>query len=167
MGDEHIVVGRIKRPVGLKGEVEVHVESDEPTRFQPGSRLLGGPDRRPLRISRSRVHGERRIVAFEDVGDRTAAEALGGMELFVPTSEVRELPEGEFWDFELVGCEVVSPEGERLGEVVAVMHPPGSDMLVIEADGREHLVPLVRALVPHVDRGARRLTVDPIPGLLE
>jgi 16S rRNA processing protein RimM len=162
----YLVVGVLGRPVGLKGEVEVEVVTDDPSRFVPGSRLVVGGPARPLTLSSVRRHGERTIVAFEEVPDRTGAEALRGAELVVPMSAARALGPDEFWDHDLVGCEVVVTDGRDVGTVVDVLHSAANDVLVVRGGGDEHLLPLIRDVVRSVEPG-RRITIDPMPGLLE
>lgn len=160
-------VGVVRRAVGLRGEVEVVVMSDDPARFSSGSVVYTADAGTPLTIDRVRVHRERTIVSFRGVGDRTSAEALRGNELVVPREEARELGEGEYWDFELVGCTVQTVEGEHIGRVREVLHPPANEILVVGDAGREHLIPFIRDVVRAVDRSEGRIVIDPLPGLLD
>lgn len=156
-------MGIVGRAVGLGGEVEVRVVSDDPTRFEPGSLVLAGEARRPLVVLRRRAHRDRVIVAFEEVRDRDAAEALRGVELVVAASRARTLESGEYWDHDLRGCEVVTTEGVRAGTVTDVLHGKANDVLVV--DGR-HLVPMTREVIRSVVAG-ERVVVEPLPGLFE
>ncbi|HEX5631475.1 MAG TPA: ribosome maturation factor RimM [Acidimicrobiia bacterium] len=148
MTDDFIRVGRIGRPHGVRGEVTVLVETDDPTRFAPGAVLHRPPDD-DLLVERSQPYRDRgRIVAFAGVGDRGAAETLRGTVLWADAAARRAAGPGEYWVDELVGLTAVSPEGAVLGRVRSVESAPGQDRLVvITADGREVLVPFVSALV--------------------
>ena len=166
-----LVVGRVARAHGITGEVAVEVRTDSPdARFADGALIETDPaDRGPLTVRRSRWHSGRLLVCFEGVTDRTAAEALRGTLLVADstTSPSGDDPD-EFWDHQIEGLAAVTTAGELLGVVEQVAHPPGADLLVIRAaDGRELLVPFVRAIVPEVDLAGRRLVVDPPPGLLD
>lgn len=163
----HLVVGEIGPPVGLRGEMHVLVLSDDPRRFAPGATVLLEASGRSLTVRRTREQRDRTVVSFEEVVDRTGAEALRGSRLVVPVSEARELEEGEYWDHELIGAIVVTDDGTEVGRVAEVLHPPGNDVLVVRSGGREHLVPLVAAFVRGVDRSAHRIEIQPIPGLLD
>ena len=144
------------------------VDSDDPSRFEPGSRLLLGPALDPVTVIRSRTHNERRIVGFVEVPDRTEAETLAGRELLVPVDQTRDLGPGEWWDHDLIGCRAETVSGDEIGHVTALEHPPGNDLLVVEVpDGSERLIPLVNAIVVEVDVPGKRIVVDPVPGLLE
>ncbi|MDQ6649421.1 MAG: ribosome maturation factor RimM [Actinomycetota bacterium] len=166
-----LVVGRIGRAHGVRGEVSVDVRTDAPDRrFAAGSVLDTDPAAAgPLRVTAARPHAGRLLVAFEGVSDRSGAEALRGTLLVVDAASVPELPDPEeFWDHQLVGLAAVDPAGAALGVVEDVLHPPGTALLAIRRpDGSELLVPFVTAIVPEVDLAAGRLVVDPPVGLLE
>lgn len=166
-----LVIGRIGRPHGIRGEVGVEVRTDDPdARFASGTSLLTDPpERGPLRVDATRWHSGRLLVNFAGVADRTAAEALRGTMLLVDVDE-SERPDDpdEFYDHQLVGLRVVSTAGDDVGEVTEVLHLPAQDVLAIKRlDGAEVLVPFVKELVPTVDLAASRLTVEPRPGLLD
>ena len=166
-----LVVGRVVRAHGIAGEVAVEVRTDSPdVRFADGTAVdTDPPERGPLTVRRTRWHSGRLLVCFDEVADRSAAEALRGTLLVADssTSPPGDDPD-EFWDHQLVGLVAVTTAGVVLGEVEEVAHPPGADALVIRtADGAELLVPFVRAIVPEVDVARGRVVVDPPPGLLE
>jgi 16S rRNA processing protein RimM len=166
-----LVVARVGRAHGVKGEVAVEVRTDEPeTRLAPGSVLLTDPpERGPLTLRSSRDHSGRLLVRFAGVDDRTAAEALRGTLLQVDVDPAATPDEDDAWyDHQLVGLVVVDTGGEVVGEVGAVLHLPAQDLLaVVRADASEVLVPFVRGIVPTVDVVAGRVVVDPPPGLLD
>ncbi|MDP9392984.1 MAG: ribosome maturation factor RimM [Actinomycetota bacterium] len=164
-----LVIGRIGRAHGVRGDVTVEVRTDDPERrFATGARLRTEPDRGPLVVADARVHSGRLLVTFEGVRDRTAAEALRGTVLVVDVDpdETPEDPE-EFYDHQLVGLRAVTRDGDAVGEVVDVLHLPAQDVLVVARDGREVLVPFVAAIVPDVDLAAKHVVLDPPEGLLD
>lgn len=161
-----VVIGRITRAHGIRGELAVEVRTDEPERrFAAGSSVVCGG--RPLTVAGARQHSGRLLVTFEGIGDRTAAEALHGVliEADVDENATPDDPE-EFYDRQLVGLEVRSG-GVRIGTVTAVLHLPAQDTLAIDAGGSEVLVPFVAELVPEVDLRGGYLTVSDVPGLLD
>ena len=165
-----VVVGRIGRPHGIRGEVTVETRTDEPDeRFAPGAVLeVDGPVG-SLVVERAHWHSGRLLVWFRGVEDRNAAEALRGLLLHVERAE-DEMPDDpdEYYDSTLTGCRVELLDGSPVGEVVEVLHLPSQDLLVVRTpDEREVLVPFVGSMVPTVDIAARLIVIDPPVGLLE
>ena len=169
-----VVVGRIGKPHGIRGEVTVEVRTDEPERrFADGSVLRAEPPRGSafgvptLTVAGSRWHRTTLLVSFEEIPDRTAAEAARGVLLHaeVPADESPEDPD-EFYDHQLVGLAAVGTDGESLGEVSRLVHGAQDLLVVTTTDGREALVPFVTALVPEVDLEAGRVVIADRPGLI-
>ena len=169
-----VVVGRIGKPHGIRGEVTVDVRSDEPDRrYAVGAVLLAEAPRgsafshRSLTVARTRWHQGVLLATFEELADRNAAEAARGVVLtaHVPADEEPEDPE-EFYDHQLVGLQVHDVDGTPLGEVVGLLHGAQDVLRVQTKDGREALVPFVAALVPEVDLAGGRVVVADRPGLV-
>jgi 16S rRNA processing protein RimM len=174
-GDIEVVVGRIGKPHGIRGEVTVDVRTDEPDRrFARGTTIRAeapaGADRRPsaLTVTRARWHQGTLLVTFEELADRNAAEAVRGTLLYATLGrdEVPDDPD-EYYDHQLVGLDVVDLDGTPLGTVTALVHGSAQDLLTVRTpDGRDALVPFVTALVPDVDLVAGRIVVADRPGLV-
>jgi 16S rRNA processing protein RimM len=161
-----IAVGRITRAHGVNGEVAVLPLSQVPSRFEPGARVLAGEDQqRSLVVAAARPHRSRLLIRFDGVSDRDQAEALQGMYLFVAAATSPELPAGEFWAHQLIGCAVSTVEGRSLGLVAEVIHTPANDVWVVRDEGAETLIPALRDVVSEVDLGAGRIVVREVPGL--
>lgn len=166
---EPLVVGRIGRPHGIRGEITIDVRTDEPdTRFAAGTEIRTDPSAAgPLTVERARWHSGRLLVRFAGIGDRDAAEELRGTWLVVDPGDIPPSADpDEFHDRELIGLTVVTADGADIGRVADVLHH-GQDLLVVHGPGGETLVPFVAALVPEVDVPGGRLVVDPPPGLLD
>jgi 16S rRNA processing protein RimM len=160
-----VVVGKVTKAHGIRGEVAVEVRSDNPERFTDGARVFT-PEGRELTIERVHAHGQRTLVRFAGVTDRTAAEALAGTLLEVPESWLPELGDGEYWPFQLEGCTVVTEAGRELGTVSEVIPNPANDLWVaVDGAGTETLVPALRDLILEVDLAAKRIHVRDVPGL--
>lgn len=165
-----LVVARIGRAHGIKGEVTVEVRTDEPElRLGPGAVLLTDPaERGPLTIDSGRVHSGRLLLRFEGVRDRTGAEALRNT-LLIAEIDPEDTPEDpeEFYDHQLVDLEVVTTDGIVIGRIEEIAHLPAQDLLIVRrADGGEVLVPFVTEIVPEIDLVEQRAVIDPPPGLL-
>jgi 16S rRNA processing protein RimM len=168
-----VVVGRIAKAHGVTGELAVDVHTDEPgARFAPDATVratLRDGSRRPLTVASTRRHNDRLLVRFAEVLTRDVAETLRGALLLVDVADLppTEDPD-EFYPHELEGLAAVRADGTSIGTVTEVASGPGGDLLVLKlADGREALVPFVKAIVPEVDVPGRRVVIDPPEGLLD
>jgi 16S rRNA processing protein RimM len=170
-----VVVGRIGKPHGLRGEVTVDVRTDEPERrFARGSTLRAEPppgsasSLRTMTVSAARQHQSVLLVTFEELTDRSTAEAARGIVLHasIPADESPEDPD-EFYDHQLVNLAAYDEDGSPLGTVAGLFHGGAQDLLRIATpDGREALVPFVKALVPEVDVAGGRVVIADRPGLV-
>ena len=164
-----VVVARIGKAHGLRGEVTVEVRTDAPQeRFVVGATFATDPATAgPLRLRSVRDHNGITLLGFEEAPDRTAAEGLRGT-LLIADVEEDEDDENAWYEKDLVGLRVLTVAGEEVGEVAGVDSRPAQDLLVVRlTSGREALVPFVEALVPEVDVEAGRVVIDPPAGLLE
>ena len=167
-GEPPILVGIIARAHGLGGEVVVDPLSDAPERFAPGSILTAAfPSGKSARlvVAAARPFQERLLIRFEGVATRTDAESLHGADLTVARSEVKPLPEGRHYRFELVGLTVRSREGDLLGEVADVFSTGGNDVYVVQGPRGEILLPAIPGVIVEVDIARKTMTVAPPPGL--
>lgn len=169
-----LVVARIGRPQGLRGEVSIEVRTDDPgRRFVVGVELRTDPSTAgPLRLASVRDQSGRTILGFDGIADRTQAEGLRGVLLVVDTDDdIDGESRGDaddWYDHELVGLAAVDVSGAGLGEVVRVEHLPAQDLLVVRTPDRDEvLVPFVSALVPTVDVAGGRVVIDPPGGLFD
>lgn len=171
---QSVVVGRIGRAHGIKGEVSVEPRTDEPERrFAVGNaldaRVPGGVLRSAaLTVEGVRWHQGRMLVRFAEFRDRNAAEAARGtlVEVQVEPDEAPADPE-EFYDRQLIGLMVRTTDGVEVGPITSVIHGAAQDILAIKANGREVLVPFVSELVPQVDLAGGFVVVADRPGLLD
>ncbi|WP_454729090.1 ribosome maturation factor RimM [Cellulosimicrobium protaetiae] len=162
-----LTVARVGKAHGLRGEVALDLRTDDPEeRLAVGERLETRPATAgPLTVGTVRVHQGRWLVGFEGVRDRTAAEALRGVELVVEVDASDE--EDAWYPHELVGLRAEDPEGQPLGRIDGLEHLPAHDVLVLrETGGARTLVPFVRQIVPLVDVAGGRVVLDPPGGLL-
>lgn len=166
-----IVVGRIGRPQGIKGEVTVEVRTDDPDdRFASGRVLQTEPaERGPLTVDSSRMQGKYLVVAFAGLQDRNQAELLRDTLLLIDVADLPPLAEeDEYYDTQLIGLAAHLADGTELGEVTDVLHLPGGDVLVVRRPhGAEALIPFVKAIVPAVDLGSGTVVIEPPEGLLD
>lgn len=169
--EDLVVVGRLARPHGLRGELSVEVLSDFPERFVPGLVLhatdaAGGP-RGTLVVSTVRGAGDRLLIGFDGVATRTEAEALRGLDVGVPRGSEVPRPEGFVYHFDLQGCRAVHRDGRELGVVTDLVEVGGRSLLEVRTPAGEREVPFVEPIVVSVDVDARVVVLDPPAGLLD
>lgn len=172
-----LVVGRVARSHGVRGELVVEVRTDEPeARFAPGATLRGRAGRaassevRDFTVESAREHSGRLLVQLAGVTDRSAADALRGTLFLVDSEDLGPAQDpDEFYDHELEGLRVQLTDGTAVGTVTEVLHSAAGELLSIRAatDGREILVPFVTAMVPTVSIADRLIVIDPPEGLLD
>lgn len=164
-----VVVARVGKAHGLRGEVTVQVLTDDPDeRFVPGATFMTEPsDAGPLVLRSARDNNGILLLGFEHTDDRSGAEALRGIKLLAEAL-ADDGDEETWYERDLVGLRVVTVTGVEVGEVTALESRPAQDLLVLRlADGREALVPFVTAIVPEVDIQGGRVVLDPPHGLLD
>jgi len=165
-----VAVGRVGPPRGVRGEVFVEPWTDTPAeRFAVGTLLRTEPaSAGPLQVETMALNGGKLVVRFAGCADRPDAEALRGVQVFVPAAERRALDDpDEFYDTDLIGLHARDVSGADIGPVVDVVHAGGASYLVLDVDGVQRLVPFVNAIVPSVDLGAGTVTIDPPEGLFD
>src|SRR5262245_18557513 len=144
-----LVVGRILRAHGIKGEAVVEVRTDDPDgRFTAGAVFGTDPaSAGPLTVRSVRPHQGRLLVRFTEVVDRGGVDALRGVRLLVDTDDAAPIDDEDYYDQQLIGLAVVRAAGDRVGTVGEVMHLPGHDLLAVRSDdsagGTELLIPFV------------------------
>ncbi|MFJ3661337.1 ribosome maturation factor RimM [Streptomyces sp. NPDC090119] len=166
-----LVVARIGRAHGIKGEVTVEVRTDEPeSRLAPGAVLATDPASvGPLTIATGRVHSGRLLLRFEGFGDRTAAETLRNT-LLIADVDPEETPddEDEYYDHQLIDLDVVTEDGTEVGRITEISHLPSQDLFIVERpDGSEVLIPFVEEIVSEIDLDEQKAVITPPPGLID
>ena len=152
-------VARIVGAHGLKGYLKLALLTDHAERLAKGERLR--MDDEWVTVRDTTIHQDRLLIQLEGFRDRTKAEGLRGKTLEAQEIEP-ELEPDEFMVRDLIGCAVVTTDGKELGFVDDVLPYPAQEILVIGTT----LIPFVKEFVKHVDLAERRLTVDPIPGMV-
>lgn len=168
-----VVVGRVVKEHGIRGEVAVQPHTDSPElRFVTGAVLTGrarNGSTMQLTVEAARSHGTRLLVRFAEICDRDAAAGLHGYTLRMDTSELEEPDDpDEFHDHQLIQLRGELADGTIVGTVMDVVHAPAGELLVLDTgSGDTVLVPFVRQIVTVVELDRGRLVIDPPEGLLD
>ncbi len=173
MGKRLLRVGKIVNTHGIRGEVRVISVTDEPEkRFQPGNELiLDHPDLEhpiSLTVSSYRQHKQFHLLTFEGFDNINQVEAWKGGLLKVAVDEQEKRAEGEFYFYQIIGCRVVTTDGETLGEIKEILQTGANDVWVIKpkAGGKDILIPYIEECVREIDLQNKTVTVQLLEGLL-
>ena len=177
------IVGRIRRPHGVRGELFVQLITGEPDAiFAPGRRVFADPPATTtaasptasptaspivLTVATNRPFKDGLLITFKEISDRTEAERWNGRHLFVPASELAPPKEGELFLHELAGMAARTVAGEPIGTVFGYYQLPHGVVIEIETPRGMRDVPFHDVFVKHVDREGRSLTIDAPEGLLD
>jgi 16S rRNA processing protein RimM len=176
VASEFAIVGRVRKPHGIRGDLIVEAICNEPGAvFAPGRRVFAGTDDgaidparpQPVDVVRGRPFKDTWLVALRGVRDRNDAETWRGTYLLAEASTLSEPEDGEAYLHELTGMRVVDTGGSALGEIAGIVHLPHGLLLTVRMAGGDASVPFVDAIVLRIDRDARVITIDPPQGLLE
>ena len=155
-----VAVGRVGAPMGLKGELKVQVLTDNMARFAPGARLWAG--QQLVTVAASREAAGHLFLTLKGFRDRTSVEKFRHALLQVPESELPQLPEGEYYRFQLIGLTVVDRDGNVLGTLDEVIETGANDVYRVHPpSGPDLLLPALADVIVSVDLAARRMVVDP------
>lgn len=164
---EYLAVGRILRPHGVRGGLRVSTVSALIHSLHPSGQVFFGPEKDPGIVRAFRAHGSDFLLFIEGCDDRSTAEKWRGQVLYVRFEETEPLPEGVYYHWQIVGLEVFTEEGERLGKVVEILETGANDVYIVrDASDKECLLPAIESVIVEVDLEKSRMVVNLIPGLL-
>ena len=156
---EYLCIGRITKPQGIRGEIKVQPDTDDPTRFYDLETVfLDDRGEKSLRVLSARVDGKGAFLKLEGYDDRNAAETLRNMLLYVDRKGAAPLPEGRYYIADLIGLRVIDESGVALGELLDVSQAGGNDVYSVRG-ARSFLFPAVKRAIASVDLMARVMTL--------
>lgn len=168
--EDLVAIANIVRTRGLKGEVVADMLTDFPERFESLVDVIGvreNGERLELKIEKFWFQNDRVILKFVGFDTIESGETLRNVEICVPESDVVELDEDEYFDWELAGCKVETIEGTEIGEVRELMRTGGTELLVVAGGSKEYLIPFAETICVKVDIENKLIRIDPPEGLLE
>ena len=166
---EYLVVGSLRRSHGVRGEMVMEIVTDFPERLGPGTRVYVGAFHTPMIIEDLRPHLEGLIIKFHEVQSPEEAARYRNKPVYVTTADRPALPEGYYYDHQLLGFAVVNNDtGETIGSLSEIMRTGANDIYVVRrADGSEVLLPVIPSVVLELDVKGRTIRVHLLPGLIE
>jgi|YelNatPaOPRAMG01_1025707.scaffolds.fasta_scaffold00089_29 16S rRNA processing protein RimM len=165
-----VSIGYVVRPHGVRGEMKVIGVDEGVARFCQATRVLlesQGGRRQEYGVERFRARGRIILLKLKGVGSREEAESWRSSEVSIPIEEVPPLEPGSYYAFQLVGLEVRTSSGERLGTLTEILELPASDVWVVREGEKEILVPAVAEIIEDVDIEGGTIRVKALEGLTE
>lgn len=168
--DDVVAIAQLLRPRGLKGELIANLLTDFPERFEGlenVTAVLPDATQLDLKIEKFWFQNGRIVLKFAGFDTIEKAEELRNAEICIPDSEVVELNADEYFDWELTDCQVTTIDGREIGKVRELMRTGGTELLVVQGDEKEFLIPFAEAICTDVDIENKLIRVDPPDGLLD
>jgi 16S rRNA processing protein RimM len=165
-----IAIARIARTRGNRGEVLADLHTDFPDRFHLLEEVwleFDDGHRQCMVLEESWEHKGRIVLKFAGVDTINSAEDYVGCWVEIPADQVTQLPEGTYFDYDLIGCFVEDTHGDRLGIVTDILRITGNNQLVVKGFGREFLIPAVESICIRISVAEKRILVDPPEGLMD
>lgn len=163
MENQPVIVGRIGSPWGLSGWVKVQILSDSPNRFKVNSRFF--TDDSVLVIEDFKIINKSTVIKFHDISDPEKAQALRDQYLYINRDQIESLQEGLYYHFQILGIEVVTQDGENLGEVIEILNTGSNDVYIVQKDSKEILIPGIKDVILDIDLIRNSMVVDLPEGL--
>lgn len=167
--EKFIIVGRVGRPHGIRGQVRINLLTDWPDRFQAGRSLyLEGDEVKGRWVTLEDVSfsGHVALVKLKGVNSRTDAEEIKNYDVMILADDRPKLEKDQYYVADLIGLQVQTKAGEYAGEIIDVLQNTAQDIYVIQNAGREYMVPAVKQFIKRVDISKGVVIIDPVEGLI-
>lgn len=169
-----LVIGRVVGAHGLRGELRVEIQTDFPDRFEALEIVYLGDERstglgrglpHPFHLEGFRLHKKKALLKLAGCDTRSDAERLRGLWVQIPIEQAMPLGEDEYYEYQIIGLEVWTNQGERLGQITEVLYTGSNDVYVVKGKGGEILIPAMEDVVLEVDLETGRMLVALMEGL--
>lgn len=162
-----LVVGKLRKPHGLHGELTMEVITDFPERLEPGGEVFLGESLHPLHIRSKRWHNQLLLIAFDEYHNPESAGECRNQLVYIVSETIPELPCGEYYHHQLIGLKVFSNDGIYLGKLVKVLETGANDVFIIHpTQGPEILLPVIESVINEIDLEKAEMRVHILPGIL-
>lgn len=166
-----LTIGKIVNTHGIDGELKILEQTDFPERFSIGNTIFlinSKEEEVPVEIENYRQMNKFGLLKIKGYNHIDQVEVLKGLELKIKKEQVGELDDGEYYYFEIIGCEVYTTTGELIGIVDSVMSPGANDVWVVkDAKNKEYLIPFIPPVVKSVDIENKQIEIEVMEGLLD
>ncbi len=162
-----LVVGKLRRPHGVRGEMIMDILTDFPERLKTGMVVFVGEEHKPFKVKSWREHQKGLLVSFVEYSTPEEVGILRNCLVFVKTKELPALPKGEYYHHQVIGLRVVDEANVELGQVTDVIATGANDVFVVkQMAGTEFLLPVTDEMVLKIDLEKGEICARPLPGLI-
>lgn len=163
---EYLVIGFLRRPFGISGEILMDLHTDFPERFRTGRKIYVGDEHKPMTLASVRPHGENMLVRLRGVNTPEMAGQYRNTWIFIKTKDAPPLPEGQYYQYQLLGLKVVDEEDHLLGTLTEILETGANDVYVVKDEaGKETLLPAIPSVILDVQPEAGVIRVHLLEGL--
>ena len=164
MKQEHLLIGEITKPQGIRGEVKVRHYTDDPDRFYDLETVLipDGAGFREITVTGARVNGDDVFLTLEGIADRNEAEKMRGLKLYVDRAHARELPEDEVFIADIIGLPAFDTKGNPIGTLTEVLTPGGVDVFVFKTPKGTLMTPGLKDVLKEVNVEEGRIVLNEV-----
>jgi 16S rRNA processing protein RimM len=164
---EFLVIGKLRRPHGVRGEILMEILTDFPERLKPNVVVYVGEKHRPVSIQNTRQHKHALLIKFDDIDDRERVGAFRNELVYVRSADLPPLPDGDFYQHELIGLLVMSDRGENLGVLTSILETGANDVYVVSSNqSPDILLPAIDSVILEIDFDQGNMLVHILPGLI-
>ncbi len=163
---EYLVIGFLRRPFGVSGEILMDLHTDFPERFRTGRKIYVGDEHKPMTLASVRPHGENMLVRLRGVNTPEMAGQYRNTWIFIKTKDAPPLPEGKYYQYQLLGLKVVDEADHPLGTLTEILETGANDVYVVTDEaGKETLLPAIPSVILDVQPEAGFIRVHLLEGL--
>jgi 16S rRNA processing protein RimM len=156
----YISIGKIRRPHGVKGEMLMQVDTDLPEKIRPDLEVFVGTKKQPYKIKGVRNTASALLISFQSITNPETAGLLRNQLVFIKVPEIRELPDGRYYQHEVIGMSVVDEQGSDIGVIMEILVTGANDVYVVKQDsGDEILLPAIKTVIRDIDIEKKRMIV--------
>ena len=164
---EFLAIGKLRKPHGVRGELLMEVLTDFPERIKPGLTVYVGEAYDPIRVRGRRNHAKGILIAFDDYHNPEDTGVFRNQLVYVRTDEIPPLPDGEYYQYQLLGLRVVSDQGQELGILTDILETGANDVYIVRPQaGDEILIPAIESVIRAIDLENEEMVVHLLDGLI-
>lgn len=170
MDNNLLIIGKVLKPHGVEGKLKVLNYTDSPDVFHYADQLYlkeGNGTMTPLHLKSVSSHKMNMILDVDEIENIERAEETRGCHILIDKAKLKKLPDGEYYQYELIGLDVISVSGKKFGKIKELISTGSNDVFIVREGKQEHLVPALKDIIKKIDFEKRQIIIEPIDGMME